>query len=134
MEDIDNRLQLIDATQSDTGETSLWFAAWGDDSRVDVVYPRIMQDTNDYLLYREAQEFIERQGLVWAATVPCVEPCFPLEPEELTVTGLSGSELGNVIWEVHLSPRFNGRALNQMPRPRPLYATDGTPIYLASTK
>ncbi|MBN7299172.1 hypothetical protein I3U64_00715 [Mycobacteroides abscessus subsp. abscessus] len=134
MEDIDNQLQLIDATQSDTGETSLWFAAWGDDSRVDVVYPRIMQDTNDYPLYREAQEFIERQGLVWAATVPCVEPCFPLEPEELTVTGLSGSELGNVIWEVYLHPRFNGRALNQMPRSRPLYDVDGTPVYLASTK
>lgn len=134
MEDIDNRLQLIDATQSDTGETSLWFAAWGDDSRVDVVYPRVMQGSNDYPAYLQAQEFIERQGLVWAAAVPCVEPCFPLEPEELTVTGLSGSELGNVIWEVYLHPRFNGRALNQMPRSRPLYATDGTPIYLASTK
>ncbi|WP_237079672.1 hypothetical protein [Mycobacteroides abscessus] len=134
MEDIDNRLQLIDATQSDTGETSLWFAAWGDDSRVDVVYPRIMQDTNDYPLYREAQEFIERQGLVWAAAVPCIEPSFPLEPEELTVTGMSGSERGNVIWQVYLNPRFNGRTRSQMPRPRPLYDVDGTPVYLASTK
>ncbi|WP_235660264.1 hypothetical protein [Mycobacteroides abscessus] len=134
MEDIDNRLQLIDATQSDTGETSLWFAAWGDDSRVDVVYPRVMQGSNDYPAYLQAQEFIERQGLVWAAALPCVEPCFPLEPEEMTVVGLSGSERGNVLWEVYLNPRFNGRALNQMPRPRPLYATDGTPIHLASTK
>ncbi|SKY31155.1 Uncharacterised protein [Mycobacteroides abscessus subsp. bolletii] len=131
---MEDKLQLLDMTETDTGKACVWFAAWGDDSRVDVVTPRIMQDTNDYPLYREAQEFIERQGLVWAAAVPCIEPSFPLEPEEMTVVGMSGSERGNVLWQVYLHPRFNGRELSQMPRPRPLYDVDGTPVYLASTK
>lgn len=131
---MEDKLQLLDMTDTDSGKACVWFAAWGDDSRVDVVYPRVMQDTNDYPLYQVAQEFIERQGLVWAAAVPCIEPCFPLEPEEMTVVGMSGSERGNVIWQVYLHPRFNGRALNQMPRSRPLYDVDGTPVYLASTK
>lgn len=131
---MEDKLQLLDMSETDTGKTCFWFAAWGDDSRVDVVYPRIMQDTNDYPAYRQAQEFIERRELVWAAAVPCIEPSFPLEPEEMTVVGMSGSERGNVLWEVYLHPRFNGRTRDQMPRPRPLYATDGTPIYLASTK
>lgn len=131
---MEDKLQLLDMSETDTGKTCFWFAAWGDDSRVDVVYPRIMQDTNDYPAYRQAQEFIERRELVWAAAVPCIEPSFPLEPEEMTVVGMSGSERGNVLWEVYLHPRFNGRTRDQMPRPRPLYTTDGTPIYLASTK
>ncbi|WP_235661760.1 hypothetical protein, partial [Mycobacteroides abscessus] len=110
----------------------------GYDTPVPLIRSRLVHHSagrnHDYPLYREAQEFIERQGLVWAAAVPCIEPCFPLEPEELTVVGMSGSERGNVIWQVYLHPRFNGRTRSQMPRPRPLYATDGTPIYLASTK
>ncbi len=131
MENTD-RLQLVDVTETDTGTTSIWFAAWGDDSRADVVYPRVMQGTNDYPAYREAREFIERQGLVWAGAAPCIEPGFPLEPEEITIVGMQGSAVGNVIWEVYLHPRFNGRARDQMPRARKLFREDGSQFDIAT--
>ncbi|WP_234783882.1 hypothetical protein [Mycobacteroides immunogenum] len=132
MEDTDNRLQMIDVTRSDTGETSIWFMAWGDDSRVDVVYPRVMLDTNDYPAYQEAQKFIEREGLVWKCSVPVIERYMPLEPELIEIRGKDGAAWGNAVWEVYFHPRYTGRNDDQLPRARKLIRDDGSQFDIAA--
>lgn len=121
----DETWQLIDRQGS-----SVWFAAWGDDSRFDLVYPKIMGDTNDYPAYRSAQEFIERAGLIWYATCPVLETCFPLTPEEI----VNGPTEPNAVWEVYINSRFHGRPPAQMPRPRPIVFDDGSEVSLSDSK